>query len=770
MQRLRLVRPLVACAVGLLGADVLRAQTAAPLDPNTADVRPTVVAQIKSLDRAQAELERHRERNKDQPAAFADQYLQDSAEGLAAQLAQDAQDAEAESRPPTGQRSWELESRAQATHYSNDGDSNSNGNNNGTSRTQEAGLLLKLSWETQDHGIWQLQAQASHRARNVYSLVDGSEPARGQRVLLRNLAFPITPFVFADTSVGDIGSEVTDGLTRGQRFSLGTSAVRGVGLHVYGPSFDLRAGVGERSSTTGSPYETYQTTQGDLLWAGYTQRLSNTWLGGGNFWAIGLTQARDTRWVGPDTRSASSGASELPPLNATTTGLALSAGHGHLLLRDGDTRLRLTALASRTTFSDAQVPVVQPTGLIFEGGWQSGTTRHEAGLYQTDAELRHGDQFVGNGSRGLYWRMNQNLTRVDWGMALDLEQQNANEASTGGAGRSRWVGASGNWSHRLSQRSSWGGHLSLTEQTSGQPEGGGSRSGYGGLYYQQRWFDTGDTRLRLTVRRQQNLVSNGERATGEEFEWEQDWQRAHFETQQHYLRTLLGYARDRSATDTQTYPTAGLSWHTALGTQGSVSGGLRYSSRRGQLSTSQGLSGSLQMEWRIANGWTLGGTLGLNQARVSTHAVGAGLGAQPGVRVSRSHEKTASLYLRYEGLAGTPYGTTGVRGAQGAGTGRIEGVVYMDANQDGVQQPDEPGLPRVEVVLNGRFSAETDARGRFTFNPVPTGVQRIALNPDSIPLPWGESPGSRTTVQVPLRDVVQLALPTTRLGDASGAP
>ena len=120
------------------------------------------------------------------------------------------------------------------------------------------------------------------------------------------------------------------------------------------------------------------------------------------------------------------------------------------------------------------------------------------------------------------------------------------------------------------------------------------------------------------------------------------------------------------------------------------------------------------------------------------------------VTVSRSNERTAMVYLRYEGHSGRSFDDT--PGARlGAGAGRVQGVVFFDDNRDGIQQAEEEGVPGVEVQLNGRQSVITDSRGHFEFPQVRTGAQRLGLRPESIPLPWGEAPQSRAVVEVPLR-------------------
>jgi len=63
-------------------------------------------------------------------------------------------------------------------------------------------------------------------------------------------------------------------------------------------------------------------------------------------------------------------------------------------------------------------------------------------------------------------------------------------------------------------------------------------------------------------------------------------------------------------------------------------------------------------------------------------------------------------------------------------------MVYLDANYNGHYDAGEAGAPNVTVVLDGRFSVQTDATGRFDFPAVATGHHVISVVPDNLPLPW----------------------------------
>jgi len=696
---------------------------------------PGVLAQIQTLDRFEAEQERLRQIMSNRPAAYVDRVMEEGSDNG------DLADMAPAPPPPMGLRSALAESRLGWTAQNQSGQS--------ARHEAELGLRLEYRLESLNHGEWSLQVDA-HQQNNKGSTPSVFRPepeGRAQRVTLRNQGFPVTPFVFADTAVGDISSEVTDGLSRGQRVSLGSSTVRGASVRLFGRGFDFRIGLGERGQLTGGPYPGFARSQGELAWAGYTHRLSPQL-----YAAVQASLASQVpqpfAGTGADTDAS-----------ARTASVVATVGHGHTLRQDGDMRARLTLLKSEHRLDTGQRTPAH--GVFVEGGLQSGRFQHEAGLYGTQPDLRFGDRIVATGARGVSWRVDHSDNPLNWGAGLDHEHQPATSALGSAFTRS---GINAHWQHRIDRNNSWGGYLQHSLQRSESPAGedDGQRSRYGSVFYQTRWRHAGDSRLRLTVRRNQALVSNAPSATGEELEWEQDWLRQPPSGGLNdLLRTTIGWARDRSVGDAQTYPTAGLTWQTWLMPDWNLSTSLRYTSRTGNLATSRGLSGVLQTEKYLTKGWTLGGSLLMNQAVVTID----GAGLLPGTaRVSRSDDKTALLFLRYEAQQGQPYGF-GLRGAQGAGAGRISGVVFLDANRDGIQQADEPGAPGVEVFLNQRSRAITDARGHYRFTLVPTGAQRLSLRPESVPLPWGEGPQSQVSVEVPLRGEAVAPLAVVRIGE-----
>ena len=62
------------------------------------------------------------------------------------------------------------------------------------------------------------------------------------------------------------------------------------------------------------------------------------------------------------------------------------------------------------------------------------------------------------------------------------------------------------------------------------------------------------------------------------------------------------------------------------------------------------------------------------------------------------------------------------------------------------------------VVLDGRYSVQTDAQGRFDFNYVVAGPHVVTVVSDNLPLPWVLENNGRTPVKVFTRDMTQVAI------------
>ncbi|MDR0258953.1 MAG: hypothetical protein LBI76_04045 [Comamonas sp.] len=701
---------------------------------------------IESLDRAQAEQARLKALADAAPASYQDRFMNSGEADTA------AAEPDMEAGQPEGLRAWVVESRLGL------GDAHTMGH--GHQRATELGQRFEYRHETMNYGEFMLQAEGRHLGGDNFrgglgiGALGYARQTSSERFTLRNLAFPLTAHTFADTTIGDLYSELTEGLARNYRLSLGSTMVRGASTRIYQPDLDLRAGYGQRGLLAGGPYPGFEKSQGTRQWLGVTLRLHGPW-----FTAFQLDQADDI----PAYYRHPATAQGRGPGRKHVTSWAASLGYGRGVLRDGDFKVRATLLGSRISAmpsSSAAGPADRSAqGLFIEASARHNTFRHEFGIHAARPQLHFGDQVLVSAARGAYWRVERHASRLNWGAGLDYERTPAGAGfHRGGYQR---LGANGNFQYQLDRHTAMGVSFSTYQRRhdAGTSGSGKAHSLYGSAFYQTRFFDGPRSRFTLTLRRNELIVLGDSAATGQELQWEQSWVGGRLEALRPEFTTTLGYARDRSGGMSRNYPTAGMQWRYWLDNGLQLAGNLRYTSQSGSLYTSRGLSGSLSAEKELGGGWHMGLMAYFNQARALQWPTTSLL-----PHLYRSEETTAYVYLRWEGNAGRAYAAAGMPG-EGAGGGSLSGRVFYDANRDGEQQPGEAGVAEVEVLLDGRYRTVTDRDGQFKFPVVTTGQHRLSLTLESVPLPWGTSGDNASSVYVPLRGQASAAIGVVKLGE-----
>ena len=705
---------------------------------------------IESLDAAQAAQSRLKAQAAAAPAPYQDHYMPG---GDVA--ATDAAEAVDEAAQPDGFRTWLVESRI--------GFGSETATGQAAQRGMAVGQRLAYRRETLDYGNFDLQIDARHTTGSDATLggigsLGYASSATSNRFTLRNSGLPLGDGRFVDSALGDIHSELTPGLTRNYRLSLGSASVRGASVRVFEDGTDLRAGFGERGDMAGGPYPGFEKSQGTLGWIGVTRRIDSRWTASAQ-----IDQANNIPATDVDPVSGLGTGSR----NVTSWASSLAYGGDGDGADDGPFKLRATLLGSHTSSADPSVPSATAQGLSLEASLRTGRYKQEFGVYSGQPDLFFGDYALATGTRTAYWRVDHSAGRMSWGAGVDLDRAAADATFTPVAYRR--TGVSGNVQYQLDRNSSLGGSLSVYRlhydyaagDTASADDGSGSRSFNGNLYYQTRFFDWPASRFSLTAQGNHQIVYGSNPATGQELQWEQDWIGGRFDSMRPQLTTTLGYARDQSNGAASYYPTASVQMRWWMDDSFNMSANLRYSSQSGQLYTSQGLSGSFTADKALSDGWHVGVAIDLNQARNTVLPTSA-LGPQ----VYRSNEKTVSVYLRWDGSAGKAYALAGMRhGTSDAGSGRIDGRVFLDANRDGLPQSGEGGANHVEVLLDGRDPVTTDRDGRFEFPLVSPGHHQLSLTPDTVPLPWGAADEGGVSVDVPLRGRVAALIPVVKVGE-----
>lgn len=690
-------------------------------------------AQVQSLDRAAAEEERMRAAGALREEGYVDRVMDP-------RLLPPLPNAEDQKPDTGGFRSWSLETRAGAAR--SDGLA--------PRSATELGQSFRYQHQTPSHGAFQVEADWRHGPDSPDFAV-GSVTAAAQRnsarLTVRNFGFPLTPRTFADTAVGDIYSEVTQVLGRTYRLSLGSSVVRGMSTRVTGEGYEVRAGAGQRGTLAGSPYPGFERARGSVGWAGGSLQVSDQ---------VGLgLQVNQASGI-----PAFGGFFPLATGNEDVTSIAAGISLG-APANSSTPKARMVYLRSH---AGATALAPQAQGWFAEGGLVTGAYQHDVGAYATEANLRFGDYTLGTADQhGAYWRVNTSGTRHAWSAGLDYDRQDG-DALSGGAG-SRRIGVTSSGQYRLSRWDMVGAYANLGfTRYEGSGAGGldGTHRSLGAnVYYQTRVSSWAPSRVRFSVYRNEQLVADDLAATGEELAWEQEWvQGSDDDPQRPEFNTTLAVARDRSAGRTELQPSVGAAFRVWLQPDWLVAGTLRYTARDSNLYTSRGLSGALTTEKEIAQGWRIGAAVSLNQAVVRVPVAGM---SQP--EVVRSNDRSVSVYLRWDGAAGTTPQGLGVREAGTAGAGSIGGFVFLDADQDGRQSLDEVGAAGVEVILDGRFRVVTNRLGRFDFPLVATGRHQLTLTPETVPLPWGVARSQDVRVEVPLRGEAFVRIPVVRTGD-----
>jgi hypothetical protein len=155
------------------------------------------------------------------------------------------------------------------------------------------------------------------------------------------------------------------------------------------------------------------------------------------------------------------------------------------------------------------------------------------------------------------------------------------------------------------------------------------------------------------------------------------------------------------------------------------------------------------LDWQLTPAWALETRVNLDRGRLQRLRSLDPLTPPPPPPTAELNARSLFVVLRYAGSAGSATAPLGGRSEEGGGA--INGVVYLDANRNGRQDAGERGAAGVTVSLEGRYTAVTDAQGRFEFAWVAPGLRSVTVLNETLPLPWAAPDEGRTAVDVRLR-------------------
>jgi len=574
----------------------------------------------------------------------------------------------------------------------------------------ETGIVVKSQWETADFGAWSLDASA----RTGDSAPD--QPGQGGIITLRQRDMPFDGDWRADNSLGDINTPDI-GLARLQpRFYLPTSPMQGLTTEWRGPDgLQVAVGGGVPGLYDGIVVPDFHTLGGSIATVGAQCSPASHWTVGAQ-----LIDAHDVKL-------AVGNSIDIAAPISSATGLLSAAwqDHGELLqlnLVDGDVSGKANAL----------------------GGWVDGSITQgrfmqSAGLFRIEPNTTWGNQLIAEDMQGGYYRLGYQSRR--WVADVGIDEVR----SVSGFGTDTTF-LTGDARYQLSR--DWG--FGTVANVSGT-DGGDNWSLRGFIDHVNTWgtgsvqADYADTQTgqdtTLTLNQNWSTPAGMRLSTSA------------------YLARINGAVINELQQDSTAIGLAangGGQFTPRLGVQGNVQWAAAVQGR-----AAPGVSANVSLTYQLSRNWLLLATYYDSRTGSWTPlTVVSPLTPPIATAVPAAEERGMFLTIRYTRAAGSHFAPLG--GALGSGSGQIAGIVYLDANNNGLLDAGEAGAPNITVVLDGRFSVQTDSSGRFAFPAVATGHHVITVISDNLALPWNLVGGGRAEVEVTTRNLTDITIAAQR--------
>lgn len=568
-------------------------------------------------------------------------------------------------------------------------------------RATEFGVGAGGSWETADLGTFSLDVLAFR--------ADDTRDGRGWRgtatLWQRGLAMPGGWRV--DNGLGVLATRLPGMLRDQYRIFLPSVPLLGASTEWRhaGRGFGADAAVGIGGTWRGSRLSGFAPGDGRVLAAGASWRQGAQWSG------AAAVLATDGRIVPGD-----QGLAEFQ--NGRTRALLLGQRW-----QDARASASLQVLASDEDGARAH-------GAWLDATWRAGSLLHRFGGYALRPDLAWGAFPIANDARGAYWRVEMQRARWAWHAGLDRV------AAFTDAGFDGWYGTGG-VRYQVSPRVAFGGT-------------GSARDGEDGRALAlQAYADVrtrlGDTRYQVDGARDVRGLDSWQVLVDHALRLREGWRLS--------LAAGVGEQVQGDARLART-ATAAAYGGADIGERLAIDGAVRWSTVQGGGDT---LDLSLGWRWQFQPRWSLFGTLTRTRGRRDEPFILDPLNPVPATRLP--DDRSLQVGLRYDFAAGRSAPVLGA--PPGAPAGRITGTVFLDDNGDGVRGAGEQPAAGITIVLDGRFVARTDDRGRFVFERVAVGQHRVEAVADALPLPWSLGDGARA-VQVEVRADTTVDFPAQR--------
>ncbi|HYQ71520.1 MAG TPA: SdrD B-like domain-containing protein [Gammaproteobacteria bacterium] len=569
--------------------------------------------------------------------------------------------------------------------------------------SDESGLLFQWRRETLEFGDLSLDATMRNGGES-----DLARHSTGGQFTFRQRGFALNESRNMDNTAGVMRSVSDPMISSSFRLNLPSTLMGGAYSHISSPRDDIYIGAGRIGRLDPTQIQGFEDTQGDLFSMGYSRSFRRDWRAGTHL--VHVTGSEDVK----DHQSLASALQyQTPDLRQRYLGHVLLDSEGN-------------------------------NGLWVDGDTRAGIWRNRYGLFRLEPGLQWTDTSPTDDQQGGYLRSEMARLRFNFSAGLELTQTNIDDRPDRSGIDLYNAFMNGNW--RQTYRTSLGSTLSAraSEPRNGIPVEKSRDYLLSG--YVTHDFPIGTSRLQLSASR---LERDDEDGNGIGFIWDQEWNIR----QNLGLASTLSHDREHGLADAQNISTAALLVHHEPDSRFYWNGDVSYSViDSDQDDNRRNIFASLSLYWRFLPDWDASLRATHNRVEVVSPSATAAASVP-------EDETTLLVSLRYSHSSGRPFIIKGQQ-AEGRGFGEVSGVVFYDANADGVRQAGEAVASGIYVYLDRSYETVTDNQGRYTFEPVASGPHEVNLALEDLPLPWGlldETP-RRVSVGVRQRSEVDFAL------------
>jgi len=588
----------------------------------------------------------------------------------------------------------------------------------------ENGVVANAQWETAGFGTW--SADAAGRIGDTDERFGAAGTSRAS-FSVHQRGMPFDGGWTANNALGDLSTPLIDLAREQPRFLLSSGTMLGATTEWLGPSqFQFVAGGGEPGIFNGIRVPSFDTLGGSTATVGAQWSPAPHLTFGGEY--AGARDA-DIYYVPPN--------SYLVPQVSTQrvssdTGLLAAGWH------EGNDRLQLN-LIDGTLDGNSNAFGVWADGTLTRGAYTQSF-----GAFRIDPHITWGNQLIPSDVQGGYYRVGYQSRRwtADAGIDEVLSVSGNGVDSTFLNGDARY---------QLSRDTGIGGVANMLMAHDGSHNNAWSLEGY--LDQANAW---GSGRL-------QAYYAQAEPTQDASVTLQQSWALrpgARLSTSVSVERMsgdLVVGQPQQDATLVRLAAYGGADLTARMSLDGNVQWATAVAGH-----AAPAASADVTLTYQIARRWDL--LFSYYENRIGSYTslvVNSPLTAPTPVPQPWQGQRGIFLTLRFQDARGGHFVPLG--GAPGSGSGRLTGVLYLDANENGRFDAGEAGAANVTVILDGRFSTRTDANGRFDFPAVAAGHHVVTVQTDNIPLPWTLVNGGRTEVEVTTRDRVDVNIGAMRL-------